>query len=112
MLHLSKIAAANSHKEISDLIESYDKAVKNIFNFNLSENFFEMIKSFSAQNLAEAKINLENGVSFNAYGILGLNRKVGFFKKENLSLMQLANKNGEEKLSKSLMSLAKLAGSK
>ncbi|MDX2083460.1 MAG: ankyrin repeat domain-containing protein [Rickettsiales bacterium] len=106
-----KVAKANSNKEIIQELERYKKAIKNIFSLKkLPDNFSKTIRSFNKQSLTQDLIKVEDGISFNAYGILNLRKKTGIFNKEKLSLAQVANKNDNEALFDDLGFLEKTIG--
>jgi hypothetical protein len=69
-----------------------------------------MLRSFTKQNLDENLITLENNVSFNAYGIIGLRQERGIFRKKKISLTQLAFKKGISDIFDQLTNLEKLTG--
>ncbi|NBV06127.1 MAG: ankyrin repeat domain-containing protein [Proteobacteria bacterium] len=106
-----KIFKGSPENEITEELGRYKKAIKNLFALkNLPENFSQMLRSFTKQNLDENLITLENNVSFNAYGILGLRQEHGIFSKEKISLTQLAFKKGISDIFDQLTNLEKLTG--
>lgn len=104
-----KIANEHTNKEVATEIKRYQKAVKNLFEMrNLPVDLCMTIMSFTKEKLSENRIVLENGFTLNAYGIAKIKCKTGLFVKEELTLMQMAHKKRNDRLSDSLTFLEKL----
>jgi len=56
------------------------------------------------------KIILEDGVAFNAYGILSITQPFGFFKKVEKKLVDFVDENGSAELARGLKRLAVMVG--
>jgi ankyrin repeat protein len=107
-----KIAKEFKATDVVKKIELYEKA-KKIFFKNLkyeSSKLIEVIKEFDAENLSEAKNILEEEKEFllNAHGILGLKTPIGMFRKSEMSLEEIAQKEGLVELTKRLVDLKAL----
>lgn len=106
-----KLAEANSSREIISQLEVYQEAIKGLFALkNLPDDMTSTLKSFTKENLVEDKIILKGGASFNGYGIVFVRREVGLFGKIKVSLVEAANKAGNDSLADDLVRLEKLAG--
>ena len=103
------IAQENKSEDVINQIKKYQKFKASLFSAagldNVSANLSAAIKQFNATNLGEAKIILEDGVTFNAYGILSLTHQLGLFKKVTKTFVEFAEENVGGDLSSGLRKL-------
>ena len=111
-----KIAEANKSANAIVVIKKYQKIRNNFFITSWveekSSDLVRKLKEYNRENLDEMKLIFPDGVKFNAYGILNLNKEVGLFKKVNKSLVEFLEESGVDNLSGELRDLEKLVGSK
>jgi len=104
------VAQQNKSDDAVRKIKKYQKVKASLFNpaglDNVSSNLLAAIKQFNADNLGEAKILLEDGVTFNAYGILSLTQQFGLFKKVTKTFAEFVEENGGGELNTNLKRLA------
>lgn len=104
-----KIAQKNKCEEVINQIKKYQKAKANLFSTSglnkIYPNLAAVLKQFNSSNLSEMKITLEDGVTFNAYGILSLSHYLGLFKKVEKTLINFVEESGFADLSKNLKAL-------
>lgn len=107
-----KIAKTKGCKESFDILENYQKSVKNIFHADhlkkIAENLTSQIRGFSSENLFDAKIILSDSIALNAYGVLSLAVKGGFLGIRKITLQDFASKNNLDDLSKALKTLGEI----
>jgi ankyrin repeat protein len=105
------IAKKNKRYEVARIIEKYQNSVKLIFKKLdlVSSKIISTAKQFDKDNLHEAKMILDDGVSLNAYGIFAARCEFGFFVKKQKSLLQFAEENQLFELSRVLKALFLLA---
>jgi ankyrin repeat protein len=108
-----KIAQSNKNNETEFLIKKYQQAKAKFFNVkflqNSSPDLVKMINQFDAENLSEAKFYLSPEVAINAFGLLSLEQKFGFFSKKEQSLFDFAVENNLTALKEALKRLKTLA---
>lgn len=108
--HALVVAQENKSEDVIKQIKKYQKVKASLFSAagldKVSANLSAAIKQFNATNLGETKILLEDGVTFNSYGILSLTHQLGLFKKVTKSFVEFAEGNGGGELSAGLKRLA------
>jgi ankyrin repeat protein len=111
-----KIAEENESANTIVMIKKYQKIRNNFFTASWVEekasDLVHKIKEYNRENLNEMKLIFPDGVNLNAYGILNLNKEVGFFKKVSKSLIEFLEESGVDNLRDALNGLKKLTGSK
>ncbi len=110
-----KIAQENNSFDVVAQIKKYQKIKIKLFNSaglkKIASDLTESLKQYDSNNLGEIKIILDNGVAFNAFGILSLNYRVGFFSKEKRTFVSFVLENELTELSKELKRLAAIIAS-
>ena len=109
-----KIAQENKCEETVRQIKKYQKVKTSLFSGagldKASPALIAGVKQFNDTNLGEMKIILEDGVAFNAYGILSVTQPFGFFKKVEKKLVDFVDENGSAELARGLKRLAVMVG--
>ncbi|MBP7709587.1 MAG: ankyrin repeat domain-containing protein [Rickettsiales bacterium] len=109
-----KIAQENKCEDVVKQIKKYQKVKASLFSGagldKETSSLIAGVKQFNATNLGEMEIILEDGVAFNAYGILSLTQPFGLFKKVEKKLVDFVDENGSAELASALKRLGVMVG--
>lgn len=107
-----RIAQENKSQDAINQIKKYQKSKAKLFNLGdlskIERSVLAALKSFNMNNLGEAKVILEGGVAFNAFGIVSLSHVFGLFSKEKKPFISFIIQNGLTELERELKRLIAL----
>lgn len=109
-----QIAQESKNEDVVKQIKQFQKAKANLFTGSglekVSANLASTVAQFNISNLGEVKIILDDGVAFNAYGILSLTHQFGLFTKVTKTFLDFAEENGSRELVSGLKKLNAMIG--
>ncbi len=105
----TKLVKDSENKELNHLLNSYYKALNQMFSLkNLPKNLVSILSEYQSSNLFEEKIILADNVSLNAYAIVNLRWRKGLIFKKEISFAEVVNKTSNKNLSAELLRLENL----